>query len=170
MSDSLQDHMGRELIRFSKSIGVSDSNSAELWAVKEAMSLFASSRWCGTKELIIESDSNWLKNSGNVNSIAINLLLLISPSSLAAVAVESKLPLDCVELRFELGFDRINKRVRQTKDKETEDAVERNQAGSKIGDEKMSDGMKEIRQLQIVEATLVATVTFAAVFTMPGDY
>ncbi|XVF82028.1 hypothetical protein PTKIN_Ptkin16aG0010000 [Pterospermum kingtungense] len=36
----LRDHMGRELITFSKSIGVSDSNIVEVMTVRESLVLF----------------------------------------------------------------------------------------------------------------------------------
>ncbi|XVE65734.1 hypothetical protein DITRI_Ditri08aG0023100 [Diplodiscus trichospermus] len=60
----LRDHLGKERIRFSKSIGVEDSNEAELMAIREAFILFATSRWVQSCSLIIESDStnavNWI--------------------------------------------------------------------------------------------------------------
>ena len=43
---------------FSKSIGVADSNVAELLAVREAMHIFLSSSWMNSHKLIIESDSS----------------------------------------------------------------------------------------------------------------
>ncbi|XVF82159.1 hypothetical protein PTKIN_Ptkin16aG0022400 [Pterospermum kingtungense] len=53
-------------MRFSKSIGVEDSNIAELLAIREGLILFLSSPWAQCKELIIESDSkiaiNWVNN------------------------------------------------------------------------------------------------------------
>ena len=51
---------------FSKSIGVADSNMAELLAVREALQLFVVTRWTPSHKLIIESDSSnvvkWLSN------------------------------------------------------------------------------------------------------------
>ncbi|XVF43014.1 hypothetical protein PTKIN_Ptkin02bG0006400 [Pterospermum kingtungense] len=62
----LRDHIGKELIRFSKAIGVKDSNMAELLAIREALIVFISSPWVYSKGLIIESDSkvatNWVLN------------------------------------------------------------------------------------------------------------
>ena len=42
---------------FSKSIGVADSNVAELLAVQEALKLFVATRWASIHRLIVESDS-----------------------------------------------------------------------------------------------------------------
>ncbi|XVF45253.1 hypothetical protein PTKIN_Ptkin02bG0190300 [Pterospermum kingtungense] len=53
----LRDHDGNELIPFSKSIGVADSNVAELIAIREAFILFLSSLWALSSKLIVESDS-----------------------------------------------------------------------------------------------------------------
>ena len=51
---------------FSKSIGVADSNLAELLAVCKALKVFAATRWASSFSLIIESDSsnvvNWMLN------------------------------------------------------------------------------------------------------------
>ena len=51
---------------FSKTIGVADSNLAELLAVQEALKIFASTRWASTHKLIVESDSSnvvkWVLN------------------------------------------------------------------------------------------------------------
>ena len=51
---------------FSKSIGVVDSNLAELLAVREALQLFVTSHWASSHKLIIESDSSnvvkWMSN------------------------------------------------------------------------------------------------------------
>ncbi|XVE60389.1 hypothetical protein DITRI_Ditri05aG0124900 [Diplodiscus trichospermus] len=53
----LRDHAGNVKARFSKSIGVADSNLAELMAIREAFLVFLSSPWVNCKALIIESDS-----------------------------------------------------------------------------------------------------------------
>ncbi|XVF86520.1 hypothetical protein PTKIN_Ptkin18bG0047600 [Pterospermum kingtungense] len=53
----LRDHQESVLIRFSKFIGVEDSNVAELVAIRKALVLFLSSPWAFDRELIIESDS-----------------------------------------------------------------------------------------------------------------
>ncbi|XVF82029.1 hypothetical protein PTKIN_Ptkin16aG0010100 [Pterospermum kingtungense] len=53
----LRDRAGRCKILFSKSIGVADSNFAELSVVKEAFKLFSSSKWGKNHNLEIESDS-----------------------------------------------------------------------------------------------------------------
>ncbi|XWS10417.1 hypothetical protein CRYUN_Cryun39dG0075400 [Craigia yunnanensis] len=55
---------------FSKSVGMEDSNMAELLAVRKAMCLFISSCWAPSHKLIIESDSsnvvNWIHNPQSV--------------------------------------------------------------------------------------------------------
>ncbi|XVE62301.1 hypothetical protein DITRI_Ditri06bG0107200 [Diplodiscus trichospermus] len=60
----LGDHLGRERIRLSKSIGVEDSNVSELLAIREAFIVFATSKWTQSNPLIIKSDSknavNWI--------------------------------------------------------------------------------------------------------------
>ncbi|KAK8562630.1 hypothetical protein V6N12_010704 [Hibiscus sabdariffa] len=53
----LCDHCGKALIRFSKSIGMSDPTGAELVAIHEACQVFSSSRWFIRNKLSIESDS-----------------------------------------------------------------------------------------------------------------
>ncbi|XVF78436.1 hypothetical protein PTKIN_Ptkin14bG0132900 [Pterospermum kingtungense] len=62
----LRNHFGDELIRFSKSVGVAESNEAEYLAIREALILFLSSRWFDNHSLTIESDSSvavsWLNN------------------------------------------------------------------------------------------------------------
>ncbi|XVE67036.1 hypothetical protein DITRI_Ditri08aG0128000 [Diplodiscus trichospermus] len=62
----LRDHMGVERIRFSKSIGVAESNYAEAMAVREAFIIFLASPWAHSYKLIIESDSknvvSWVLN------------------------------------------------------------------------------------------------------------
>lgn len=45
-------------IWFSKSIGVCDSNLAELCALKKAMCIFITSRWFNFGRIIFESDSS----------------------------------------------------------------------------------------------------------------
>ncbi|XVF83888.1 hypothetical protein PTKIN_Ptkin16aG0529800 [Pterospermum kingtungense] len=62
----LRNHSGDELIRFSKFVGVIESNEAEYLAIREALILFLSSRWFDNHSLTIESDSSvavsWLNN------------------------------------------------------------------------------------------------------------
>ncbi|XVE78048.1 hypothetical protein DITRI_Ditri13aG0112900 [Diplodiscus trichospermus] len=62
----LRDHLGNELIRFSRSVGMSESNVAELLAIREAFVLYVSSSWARCHDLLIESDSltavNWANN------------------------------------------------------------------------------------------------------------
>ncbi|XVF61697.1 hypothetical protein PTKIN_Ptkin08bG0151400 [Pterospermum kingtungense] len=53
----LRDHRGKELICFSKNIGMADSNAAEFLAIREAFLLFTSSPWAPSCKLIVESDS-----------------------------------------------------------------------------------------------------------------
>ncbi|XVF77053.1 hypothetical protein PTKIN_Ptkin14bG0009000 [Pterospermum kingtungense] len=58
---------GFEIIRFSKSIGVTESNFAEILAIREAFILFVSSPWVNCRNLVIESDFkntiSWVCNS-----------------------------------------------------------------------------------------------------------
>ncbi|XVF84544.1 hypothetical protein PTKIN_Ptkin17bG0045500 [Pterospermum kingtungense] len=60
----LRDRLGVELARISKSIGVEDSNTAELLAIREAFLIFITSPFVLDKLLIVESDSanavNWV--------------------------------------------------------------------------------------------------------------
>ncbi|XVF57102.1 hypothetical protein PTKIN_Ptkin06aG0176700 [Pterospermum kingtungense] len=56
----LRDHEGVELIRFSKHVGILDSNEDELIVVNEALALFVSSKWVHNSFLIIESDSQYV--------------------------------------------------------------------------------------------------------------
>ncbi|XVF57055.1 hypothetical protein PTKIN_Ptkin06aG0172600 [Pterospermum kingtungense] len=62
----MRDHTGKVLIRFSKAVGVEDSNMLELLAIREALIVFISSPWVFSDGLIIESDSkfatNWVLN------------------------------------------------------------------------------------------------------------
>ena len=53
----LRDHDGNTRFLFAKSIGVNDSNYAELRAIQEALEWFLSADWCKDFHLIIESDS-----------------------------------------------------------------------------------------------------------------
>ncbi|XVE56796.1 hypothetical protein DITRI_Ditri04bG0039600 [Diplodiscus trichospermus] len=53
----LRDHQGNVIIRFSRSVGVADSNLLELMAVKEAFILFLSCSRLHSYILNIESDS-----------------------------------------------------------------------------------------------------------------
>ncbi|XVF62977.1 hypothetical protein PTKIN_Ptkin09bG0051900 [Pterospermum kingtungense] len=65
----LRDHEGRVKIRFSKTIGMADSNLAEILVIKEAFVLFAESQWARSHKLIVESDSSnavsWSNHSTN---------------------------------------------------------------------------------------------------------
>ncbi|EOY08336.1 Uncharacterized protein TCM_022692 [Theobroma cacao] len=62
----LRDEFGNTLAIFSKAIGWSDSNMAELLATKEAVLLFIASRWNSSHSLILEFDSSnavkWIQN------------------------------------------------------------------------------------------------------------
>ncbi|KAK8556530.1 hypothetical protein V6N12_002929 [Hibiscus sabdariffa] len=62
----LVDPKGIVLIRFSKSIGLSDPTGVELSAILEACILFQSSPWVERYKLVIESDSfvsvKWIAN------------------------------------------------------------------------------------------------------------
>ena len=66
----LKDNSATIKIVFSKAVRVMESNTVELLAVREALSIFASSRWVLTHRLIIESDSSnavsWTNNSQKV--------------------------------------------------------------------------------------------------------
>ncbi|OMO63114.1 hypothetical protein COLO4_32709 [Corchorus olitorius] len=53
----LRDEEGNTLVVFSKSIGVADSNFAEVMAIREAFIIFSVSKWCDSIMLIVESDS-----------------------------------------------------------------------------------------------------------------
>ncbi|XP_017974604.1 PREDICTED: 14.7 kDa ribonuclease H-like protein [Theobroma cacao] len=63
----LTNHKGDVRVIFSKSIGVADSNLAELLAIKEAFIIFTSSRWRNDQKLVIECDSSnavkWINQS-----------------------------------------------------------------------------------------------------------
>ncbi|XVF65211.1 hypothetical protein PTKIN_Ptkin09bG0229100 [Pterospermum kingtungense] len=54
IGEVLRDHMSRELIKFSKFIGVSDSNLAEVIVVREALVLFVTSKWVVLFSLLLE--------------------------------------------------------------------------------------------------------------------
>ncbi|XVF84598.1 hypothetical protein PTKIN_Ptkin17bG0050200 [Pterospermum kingtungense] len=62
----LRDHDESIKMCFSNSIGVADSNLAELMAIREALLLFVQSRWISNVPLIVESDSSnavkWFSN------------------------------------------------------------------------------------------------------------
>lgn len=62
----LRDEHGNSLILFSNSTGNFDSNRAELLAVKEAVLIYASSRWCSSHPLLLECDNGnvvkWISN------------------------------------------------------------------------------------------------------------
>ena len=53
----LRDENGKVWLRFSKSIGITESNEAEIYAIREAMLIFSASRWVPSIGLMIESDS-----------------------------------------------------------------------------------------------------------------
>ncbi|OMO58103.1 hypothetical protein CCACVL1_25585 [Corchorus capsularis] len=53
----LRNHQGNTLAKFSKSIGIAESNEAELLAIKEAFLIFGASRWANAYILEIETDS-----------------------------------------------------------------------------------------------------------------
>ncbi|OMO98831.1 reverse transcriptase [Corchorus capsularis] len=53
----MRDDTGKVWMEFSKSIGVTESNEAEICAIREAILMFCASRWVTTHGLIIESDS-----------------------------------------------------------------------------------------------------------------
>ena len=62
----LRDHAGTFKRVFSKSIGIEDFNFAKFMAINEGFSLFSSSIWAQSHNLIIESDSKnavlWAKS------------------------------------------------------------------------------------------------------------
>ncbi|XVF79053.1 hypothetical protein PTKIN_Ptkin14bG0188900 [Pterospermum kingtungense] len=62
----LRDYLGRELIKFSKFVGFSDSNMVELMAIREAVVLFVTTQWVVDESLILECDSrnavSWVAN------------------------------------------------------------------------------------------------------------
>ncbi|XVF45785.1 hypothetical protein PTKIN_Ptkin02bG0234500 [Pterospermum kingtungense] len=66
----MRDHTTKELACFSKSIGVEDSNIAELLAIREAFLVFIASPLVVDKKLIIESDSQNAVSWVNVPSSA----------------------------------------------------------------------------------------------------
>ena len=53
----IRDDNGKVWLRFSKSIGVTKSNEAEICTIREALLIFSASRWASSVGLIIESDS-----------------------------------------------------------------------------------------------------------------
>ncbi|XVE81663.1 hypothetical protein DITRI_Ditri15bG0083200 [Diplodiscus trichospermus] len=53
----MKNHVGRELIRFSKYVGIIDSNKTELLAVKKVFTPFLSSPWAKDHIRIIKNDS-----------------------------------------------------------------------------------------------------------------
>ncbi|XVF78900.1 hypothetical protein PTKIN_Ptkin14bG0175000 [Pterospermum kingtungense] len=53
----LRKQFGFVLIKFSKSLGVTDSNEAEYFAIREALILFLTSKLMCDHSLVIESDS-----------------------------------------------------------------------------------------------------------------
>ena len=66
----LRDCKAAVKVVFSKFIGVTDSNVAELLAVRKALKLFVITRWASTHKLIVENDSsnvvNWVRNPHNI--------------------------------------------------------------------------------------------------------
>ncbi|OMO81727.1 hypothetical protein COLO4_23441 [Corchorus olitorius] len=67
----LRDHEGNILALFSMNIALTNSNEAEILAIKEAFDLFALSRWVNDYSLIIETDSRnafgWIINHENAH-------------------------------------------------------------------------------------------------------
>ncbi|XVF81443.1 hypothetical protein PTKIN_Ptkin15bG0155400 [Pterospermum kingtungense] len=53
----LRDHSGTVLMKFSKSIGIAESNMAEITVICEAFKLFVSSQWKSFKVLVVKCDS-----------------------------------------------------------------------------------------------------------------
>ncbi|EOY04598.1 Uncharacterized protein TCM_019820 [Theobroma cacao] len=55
---------------FSKDIGVSDSTTAELLAVREAATIYAASKWCSSSVLVLKCDNRnvvkWLTDPSDV--------------------------------------------------------------------------------------------------------
>ncbi|GMJ08610.1 hypothetical protein HRI_004530200 [Hibiscus trionum] len=49
----LRNHLGETIVKFSKSIGISDLSTAELVAIKEAVSIFARIKWSSSPHLIV---------------------------------------------------------------------------------------------------------------------
>ncbi|KAK8617917.1 hypothetical protein V6N13_080821 [Hibiscus sabdariffa] len=70
ISGILSDYEGTPLIKFSKSIGLSDPTGADLEAIREARLIFLVSKWRDSCSLIIESDSilavNWINSLSQV--------------------------------------------------------------------------------------------------------
>ncbi|XVF70923.1 hypothetical protein PTKIN_Ptkin11bG0201000 [Pterospermum kingtungense] len=66
----LIDHMRQVLIRFSKAIGIEDSNAAEYLAIRKALLIFISSPWVHIRKFCVESDSmnvvNWVFDPSKV--------------------------------------------------------------------------------------------------------
>lgn len=62
----MRNHERVILLRFSKSIGVKDSNMTELLSIKEAMLVFVSSAWVQNHSLCVKNDSmnaiSWVTN------------------------------------------------------------------------------------------------------------
>ncbi|OMO91306.1 reverse transcriptase [Corchorus capsularis] len=62
----LRDHDGKSLLEFSKSVGMIESNEAELRAIREALLIYSTSSWASSHPLILESDSSnacgWARN------------------------------------------------------------------------------------------------------------
>ena len=75
----LRDSLAVVKIVFSKTIGVADSNVAELLAVREAMCIFVSLKWIHSHRMIIESDSsNVVRRILNPNSMPWKLKIFMS--------------------------------------------------------------------------------------------
>ncbi|XVF39216.1 hypothetical protein PTKIN_Ptkin01aG0017700 [Pterospermum kingtungense] len=74
----LCNHAGEELARFSKSVGIVDSNIAELLAIREAFLVFIDSPFVSDNVLIIESDSktavNWVNSPLSAPWMVLNFI------------------------------------------------------------------------------------------------
>lgn len=66
----LRNHEGRVLIRFSKAVGIEESNIAEILAIREALMIFSGFPWARGSPLVVESDSSnavgWVSNPSRV--------------------------------------------------------------------------------------------------------
>ncbi|EOY04001.1 Uncharacterized protein TCM_019252 [Theobroma cacao] len=70
ISGVLRNGSSEVLVLFCKSVGIIDSNKAELLAVREATIIFVASRWCSPHSFILECDNctvvKWLLNPKDV--------------------------------------------------------------------------------------------------------
>ncbi|KAL4310103.1 hypothetical protein GQ457_01G025620 [Hibiscus cannabinus] len=74
----MRNDWSRCLVIFSKSVGVVDSTTAEILAIKEAISIFRISRWATKYKLQIETDSKlveWFTNLHSIPSVFKQLIL-----------------------------------------------------------------------------------------------